>query len=88
MIRKYRKKPVVVEAMIVEVQYRNLQDIIDFVGKENVCPIERRPDYVLKIKTLEGDMSVNYGDYIIKGVAGEFYPCDPTIFAKTYEDAE
>lgn len=83
---KYQKKPVVVEAIIVEQGYRNLKEIADFVGSKNLCPIERRPDYVLKIKTLEGDMEVSYGDYIIKGVMGEFYPCKPTIFAATYED--
>lgn len=82
---KFRKKPVVIEALLVQSQYRNLQEIIDFVGSENVCPIERRPNYTLKIKTLEGDMSVNFGDWIIKGVNGEFYPCKPDIFAKTYE---
>lgn len=84
--KKYRKKPVVIEAMLVEVGYKNLEDIIAFVGKENVNPIERRPDYILKIKTFEGDMTVSYGDYIIKGVNGEFYPCKPDIFAKTYEE--
>lgn len=86
MIRKYSKKPVVIEALIVEQGYHNLDEIIAFVGAENVCPIERRPDYVLKIKTLEGDMAVSFGDYIIKGVAGEFYPCKASIFAATYED--
>lgn len=82
---KYRKIPVEVEALLVQPQYRNLEEIIDFVGNNNLCPIERRPDYVLKIKTLEGDMAVGYGDYIIRGVAGEFYPCKPDIFAITYE---
>ena len=39
----------------------------------------------MKIKTLEGDMVITKGDYIIKGVNGEFYPCKPDIFEKTYE---
>lgn len=42
----------------------------------------------LVIKTLEGNHLANIGDYIIKGVAGEFYPCKPDIFEKTYEVAE
>lgn len=75
----------VVYALQVDVGYRNLQDIIAFVGEQNLCPIERRPDYVLKIKTLEGDMAVGFGDYIIKGVKGEFYPCKQDIFEQTYE---
>ena len=40
----------------------------------------------IAIDTLEGTMMVNYGDYIIKGVQGEFYPCKPDIFLKTYEE--
>lgn len=85
MVKLYRKKPVLVEVLLVEPYYRNLKEIIEFVGSNNVCPIERRPDYVLKISTLEGDMAVSFGDYIIKGVNGEFYPCKPDIFEKTYE---
>lgn len=42
----------------------------------------------LMIRTLEGDMRVSYGDWVIKGVNGEFYPCKPDIFAKTYEEVE
>ncbi len=41
----------------------------------------------LVIPTLEGDMIVSLGDYVIKGIEGEFYPCKPDIFASTYEDA-
>jgi hypothetical protein len=42
----------------------------------------------LVIRTLEGDMQVSSGDYVIRGVNGEFYPCKPDIFAKTYEEAQ
>lgn len=84
-VQKYRKKPVVIDALLVEQGYRNLDDITDFIGIDNLCPIERRPDYTLKIRTLEGDMAVTPGDYIIKGVAGEFYPCKPDIFRETYD---
>lgn len=82
---KYKTKQVEIEAILVQPHYRNLDEIIAFVGSENLCPIERRPDYVLKIRTLEGDESVGYGDYIIKGLEGEFYPCKPSIFEKKYE---
>lgn len=88
MIKKFKKKPVEIEAVQAAIGYRNLTDIIAFVGKDNMCPIERRPDYKLKIKTLEGDMTVNGGDWIIKGVKGEFYPCRPDIFQATYDAVE
>lgn len=42
----------------------------------------------IEIKTLEGVMKANYGDYIIEGVSGEYYPCKPDIFKKTYEEVE
>lgn len=48
-------------------------------------PIE---DQVIDIYTLEGEMRADMGDWIIKGVEGEFYPCKPGIFAKTYEPVE
>lgn len=87
-VKSYKKKPVIINALLVEQGYKNLAEIINFVGEKNVCPVERRPDYVLRIKTLEGEMNVGYGDYIIKGVKGEFYPCKPDIFAETYEEVE
>ena len=43
-------------------------------------------DQRLTISTLEGDMQADYGDWIIKGIAGEFYPCKPDIFEQTYEE--
>lgn len=45
-------------------------------------PIERRPDYNLQIKTLEGVMTVNTNDFVIKGPFGEFYPCKPDILQR------
>ena len=78
MPKKYRKKPVVIEA--VKWSGNNLDEILEFVGE---------PAYVvggeLFIKTFEGDHQANVGDFVIKGVAGEFYPCKPDIFYKTYE---
>lgn len=76
---KCRKKPVVVEA----IQYTddNLLEVLKFCdgGKKTIF------DYYLYIVTLEGNMRVSKGDYIIKGVHGEFYPCDKSIFEETYE---
>lgn len=88
---KYVKNPVVVEA----VQYNGLnkKDIEQFVGKELNQELfsdsaykagKGAPLFSLTIPTLEGDMTALSGDYIIKGVNGEFYPCKPDIFKKTY----
>ena len=84
---KFRKKPVVIEAFrwtggpdqeedppwIVEAMKRG--DV--YIGNVNT----------LRIKTMEGTMTANRGDWIIKGVKGELYPCKPDIFAATYEPA-
>lgn len=83
---KYRKKPVVIEA----VQYFNgdgpntVQQCVDFVGSN--CFMNE--DNLFVIKTLEGDMVALDGDYIIKGIKGEVYPCKPDIFEQTYEKVE
>lgn len=54
---------------------------------EQGCGIWIRPsDGRLMIRTLEGDMAVDLGDWVIRGVNGEFYPCKPDIFEKTYEE--
>jgi hypothetical protein len=54
----------------------------------NVYPSYDNAKPVLKIPTLEGEMMASIGDWIIKGVNGELYPCKPDIFAKTYEKVE
>jgi len=82
---KYRKKPVVVEA--VKWDGSNLQEVKDFVGKNFEC-IPSDTALRLIIHTLEGDHVCSEGDFIIKGVKGEFYPCKPDIFEQTYESAE
>lgn len=77
---KFRKKPIVIEA--VQWKTDNKEEIDKFVGKElDYC----EADTGLVIPTLEGDMKVFCFDWIIKGVKGEFYPCKPDIFEKTYE---
>ena len=79
---KYRKKPVVIEAM-------QFQWAGSFDEYQAFCPFLKRvsTDAAI-IPTLEGDMYVSIGDWIIKGVAGEFYPCKPVIFEATYEEAK
>lgn len=90
---KYRKKPVVVEA--IQWTGSNLEEIRNFVGSDLIeeyvefFDIKRTLNKMLvdiAIDTLEGTMRVDYGDYIIKGVQGEFYPCKPDIFEQTYEE--
>lgn len=80
---KYRKKPVIIEA--VQWNGSNISEICKFTNRDVshllVCG-------QLYIETLEGTHHASVGDYIIKGVKGEFYPCKPDIFAKTYEIAE
>ena len=76
----YAKKPVQVEAL----QYRNYKDVIKFTNGAAHSPTES----TCVIPTLEGEHIANKGDYIIKGVKGEFYPCKPDIFHKTYENEE
>ena len=77
---KYRKRPVVIEA--VQWTGENLLEILQF-SKDSFID---RDNYTLKIETLEGVMTVSRGDYIVKGVDGEFYPCKPDIFEKTYDE--
>jgi hypothetical protein len=90
---KYRKKPIVIEA--VQWTGENLREVIDLVGLhpsakdwpweeyENVVRIDG-----LKIFTLEGPLLATVGDYIIRGIQGETYPCKPDIFEQTYELVE
>ena len=82
MTRAYRKKPVVIEA--VQWTGENHAEMCEFIDPE---VFEIIPRVGLVIHTLEGDHHASPGDYIIKGVNGEFYPCKPDIFAKTYESA-
>lgn len=82
---KYRKKPVVIDAMQVLFGKTEVNEIVDFVGVENLKGVHTEEP---KIITLEGDMLISDGDYIIKGVQGEFYPCKPDIFEATYEKAD
>ncbi len=83
---KFRKKPVVIEAM--QLDKTNSSGIRDWAHKgmhpaQNSIIIINRGG--LEIRTLEGTMQAIEGDWVIKGVNNEFYPCKPDIFEKTYE---
>lgn len=82
---KFRKKPVIIEAIQWIGDNKCLDAIRQFM-KPNypVRGTESCPDCLI-IHTLEGDHRANKGDWIIKGVRGEFYPCKPDIFEQTYE---
>ena len=88
--KQYIKKPVTIEA--VQLTDRNHLEIIQWLSSYNVesytLELTDFPILYIKtlyIKTLEGVMKANVGDYIIKGVKNEFYPCKPEIFEMTYE---
>ena len=83
---KFRKKPVVIEAL--RYDGRNAQAVMDWMDPSRTNVSGRWNDGVFTIKTLEGEMTAQRGDWIIKGVAGEFYPCKPDIFEATYEPVE
>lgn len=80
-MKKYRKKPVVIEAL--QFDGKNYEECLNL--SEDIFMFDG--DNYLNITALEGTMKCSVGDYIIKGVNGEFYPCKPDIFKKTYEEA-
>jgi hypothetical protein len=95
----FRKKPVVIEAMRYDATtYTAVQDWMARHGTTPGMGSQTRnysPEYpegwdypTLEIPTLEGTMTASVGDWIIKGVKGEFYPCKPDIFEATYERVE
>jgi len=85
---KFRKKPVVIEA--IQMTLENLDKIRDWIPQEIFISkfVGELSTVAGAIKTLEGTMIASEGDWIIKGVNGEFYPCKPDIFEKTYESVE
>ena len=84
---KYRKKPVVIDACQFDGNIRSIDNFpISEVGKFKVG--SENGQYYLIIPTLEGDMKALPGDWIIKGVKGEYYPCKPDVFEQTYELVE
>ena len=84
---QYRKKPVVIEA--IQWDGTNQGEIAEFMKtpiRTKTSPEQGNPSGKITIETLEGDMTASIGDFIIKGIRGEFYPCKPDIFEKTYDE--
>lgn len=93
----YRKKPVVIEAVLWDGSIETTKKVLSFLGRPlqdsemNAYNLEQfvvnlRMEGIL-IATLEGNMKASVGDYIIKGIKGEFYPCKPEVFLASYEPA-
>jgi hypothetical protein len=95
-MKTYRKKPVEIKAVKLENTEESILEAISFLGfgilaseqaKELVLETARHNEGIY-IVTLEGRMKADFGDYIIKGVKNEFYPCKPDVFEMTYEEVE
>lgn len=87
MIKTYIKKPLTVQA--VQWMGDNTNEIIDFGGTVNGCnTISDIGECYLVVRTLEGDLKISLGDYVIRGTSGEYYPCKPDIFEKIYEEQD
>lgn len=80
---KYKKKPVVIEA--IKWNGDKISEVTDWISKALDKGVIMRFGNEVKILTLEGIMTASSGDYIIKGINGEIYPCKPDIFDKTYD---
>lgn len=78
---RFAKKPVVIDAL--QVSFATLPEITGWINT-NGGDASHHGDYI-DISTLEGVMRAGIGDWVIKGVKGEFYPCKPDIFEQTYE---
>ena len=97
MIAKYRTRPVVIEAALFDGSNASANEIFEWSGGGLSCPISmEHPEYTrdhepqgdgwhLLVTTLEGKMRADAGDFVIRGIKGEFYPCKPDIFAASYE---
>lgn len=84
---KFRKKPVVIDAVQWDGSVPTHVLIEEWAG-DGIMADGRESDIPIIIPTLEGDMRAVIGDWIIRGVQGEVYPCKPDIFAATYEPAD
>ena len=85
MIKRYRTKPCEIEA--IEWNGSNFEEVSNFAsGKVHMELLFSTKDYGLVVDTLEGYMIASIGDFIIKGLRGEFYPCKPDVFHKKYEE--
>ena len=83
-MRKYIKRPLEIEA--IQFFTENIEQAIIFLGDFPYKYVAS--ESMLILSTLEGDMLVRYGDFIIKGIYGEFYPCKPDIFKDSYQEVK
>lgn len=90
LIQRFTKKPVTIEAIQFADDADTISNISGFMQADEPLIIDYadKDNPVIKIETLEGTMNAQVGDWIIKGVNGEFYPCKPDIFEKTYDKAK
>lgn len=84
MILTICKKPIIVEAVYWDGKVSTMKELESIGMKHGVCMQQGGKVHCLTITTLEGEMKAEVGDYIIKGIKGEFYPCKPDIFNQTY----
>jgi hypothetical protein len=89
---RFRKKPVIIDAMQFDGTHACAERIVQWVNQSTGYSPEQGGDPpilfyygIMTIRTLEGNMTGSKGDWIIRGVKGEFYPCKPDIFEATYE---
>jgi hypothetical protein len=87
-IKQYRKKPVIIEAMQLNAGKRgNLEVVINWAGaRQWYVDMDNHDECYMCLSTLEGIMKARNGDWVIRGVKGEFYPCKPDIFEQIYEE--
>jgi hypothetical protein len=90
--KQFRRKPIIIEAMCLRKGWAGAQKVIDWVNKETSFDPKTGHNFPIMyyygdmtVKTLEGDMHAKAGDWIVKGVKGEFWVCKPRIFRETYE---
>ena len=89
---RYRKKPVVIDAVRIDPEaafpFAAAMELTKELGEDRTIYVRDGVPVGLDIHTREGTMRADLGDWIIRGVEGEFYPCKPGIFVQTYEPAE
>lgn len=85
-VKQYKKRPVVIEA--IQFTEKTKVQVYNFVRCTCYPDFDSDGRPTLVISTLEGDMTARLGDWVIKGISGEFYPCKPDIFEATYEVVE
>lgn len=85
--KQYRKKPIIINALLIEKDSPDLIKLANETSVIKLCTDDETNDekLIIKIKTLEGTVNGYEGGYLIRGTAGEYYTCDPIIFKQIYE---